>query len=279
MADYFRRFSGSERTQEMENAARTALKNIWIFAVLLIAWELVCRFEIWSSYVLPPPEKVLRSLTAMITSGELFRHAAISLRRVFLGFSISCILTFFLTLLAVRLPRVVPYYSKLLGAVRHIPPISLIPLLILWFGIGELPKIIVIVLASVFPVLLSTESGIFGCDPGLIEVGRMMEFSKREIFFRIMLPNAVPEIFVGIRIGLGYAWRAIVGAEMIAAASGLGYLILDAQALSRTDKVIAGILVIGFLGLLTDGLCALISRRISEKFFHKEGKAEWQNEF
>lgn len=263
----------------MENAGKTALKNIWIFAILLIAWAVVCRMEIWSAYVLPPPEKVFRSLAAMTVSGELFKHAAISLQRIFLGFSISCILTFLLTLLAVLLPGLVPYYSKLLGAVRHIPPISLIPLLILWFGIGELPKIIVIVLASVFPVLLNTESGIFGCDAGLIEVGRTMEFSKWQMFFRIMLPNAVPEIFVGIRIGLGYAWRAIVGAEMIAAASGLGYLILDAQALSRTDKVIAGILVVGLFGLLTDGLCAWISHRISEKFFHKEGGAERQNEF
>ena len=92
----------------------------------------------------------------------------------------------------------------------------------------------------------------------LVEVGKVMHFSKGKIFFQIQLPNAVPNILVGIRIGLGYGWRAIVGAEMIAATSGVGYLILDAQALSRTDKVIGGILVIGVIGLLTDALCAWV---------------------
>ncbi len=245
------------------------LKNILIFAVILLAWHLTCRAGFWSTYVLPPPGKVWNSLVQMFQSGELTRHMLISLKRVVEGFSISCLLTFILTLVAALLPGLVPYYSRLLGMIRHIPPISLIPLFILWFGIGELPKIIVIVLASIFPVLLNTESGIFGCDKGLVEVGRILGFSKSRIFFKIMLPNAVPDILVGVRIGLGYAWRAIVGAEMIAAASGLGYLILDAQTLSRTDKVMAGILVIGLLGLITDSACAC-----AEKFAarHRGGK-------
>ena len=156
-------------------------------------------------------------------------------------------------------------YTRLMGVIRHIPPISLIPLLILWFGIGETPKLIVIVLASFFPILLNTETGIFGCDEKLVEVGKVLNFSKGKIFFRIQLPNAVPNILVGIRIGLGYGWRAIVGAEMIAATSGIGYLILDAQALSRTDKVIGGILVIGVIGLLTDALCGWVVRRVASR--------------
>jgi sulfonate transport system permease protein len=249
-------------------------KNILIFAVVLLAWHLVSKLGFWSSYVLPSPEKVWDTLIKMIRTGELFKNLLISIRRVGLGFSISCMITFVLTLISALMPRIVPYYSRLLGVIRHIPPISLIPLFILWFGIGELPKIIVIILASVFPVLLNTESGIFGCDKGLIEVGKVLGFSHSRIFFRIMLPNAVPEILVGIRIGLGYAWRAIVGAEMIAAASGLGYLILDAQALSRTDKVIVGVLVIGLIGLLTDGLCTLMERTVARKFGEKVQNGE-----
>jgi len=240
-------------------------KKLLVFAAILLAWDLVCRAGVWSTYVLPPPQKVFQTLLKMAGSGELGRNLLISLRRVAEGFAVSCLLTFVLTAAAALCPRIVPYYSDLLGMIRHIPPISLIPLFILWFGIGELPKIIVIVLASLFPVLLNTESGIFGCSRELTEVGKVLGFSRSRIFFRIMLPNAVPDILVGVRIGLGYAWRAIVGAEMIAAASGLGYMILDAQTLSRTDKVIAGVLVIGFVGLVTDGLCAQAVRLASRE--------------
>ncbi len=232
------------------------LQKLFLFAVILFLWYLVCKFGFWSTYVLPTPDKVFQSFLKMASNGELIKHLFISLHRVIVGFSISCILTFIFTLIAVLFPKIVPYYSNLLGVIRHIPPISLIPLFILWFGIGELPKTIVIVLASFFPVLLNTESGILECDSKLIEVGKVFGLSKSQILFRIMLPNAIPNIFVGIRIGLGYAWRAIVAAEMIAASSGVGYLILDAQALSRTDKIIVGVFIIGFVGLLTDKLCA-----------------------
>ena len=134
----------------------------------------------------------------------------------------------------------------------------LIPLLILWFGIGEVPKIIVIVLTSFFPIFINTEAGLRGCDPKLLEVGETLHMRKKEIFLKIRLPSALPDILVGMQIGLGYSWRAIVGAEMIAASKGLGYMILDAQALSRTDKVLVGILLIGIIGCVTDklfGLC------------------------
>ncbi len=242
---------------------KNILKALAVPAAILLLWWLICRTGIWSSYVLPSPGKVFFTLVNMLGSGELSTHILISLRRVCIGFSVSCILTFILTVAAALFPKAVPFYSHLLNAVRHIPPISLIPLFILWFGIGELPKIIVIVLASIFPVLLNTESGIFGCDEGLIEVGKMLGFSKSRIFFRIMLPNAAPGILVGIRLGLGYAWRAIVGAEMIAATAGIGYFILDSQTLSRTDKVIAGIIVIGLIGLITDRLCFLLEKYAS----------------
>ncbi len=236
---------------------KRVLKTLLIYGIILLLWHLVCNAGIWSAYILPSPGRVFQTFLKMLSGGELAEHLLISLRRVALGFSISCLLTFLLTLIAALFPKIVPYYSHFLEVIRHIPPISLIPLLILWFGIGEMPKIIVIVLASLFPVLLNTESGIFGCDSRLIEVGKVLGFSKSKIFFKIRLPNAIPSVLVGIRIGLGYAWRAIVSAEMIAAASGIGYLILDAQALSRTDKVIVGILFIGFVGLLTDSLCGL----------------------
>lgn len=240
-----------------------AARKLLIFAILLLAWHLAAKAEIWSAYVLPSPEKVGQALVSMAASGELAAHALISLKRVLVGFLVSILLTLILTLVGALMPRVVPYYSYLLGMMRHIPPLSLIPLLILWFGIGETPKIVVIVLASVFPILLNTETAVFGCPRELLDVGRTMGMRRAALFFKIQLPNAVPQIVLGMRLGLGYAWRAIVAAEMIAAASGLGYLVLDSQALSRTDKVVAGILVIGILGLAIDRSMLALERRVS----------------
>lgn len=238
-------------------------KKVLIFVVIVLAWQLAATSGLWSPYVLPSPAKVGTTLVAMISSGELASALLVSLRRIVIGFIIACIVAFVLVLIAALIPRLVPYYSYLISMLRHIPPISLIPLLILWFGIGETPKIIVIVLASMFPILLNTENAVFGCDKGLVDVGRTLGFSRLRTFFSIRIPNALPQILVGMRVGFGYAWRAIVAAEMIAAATGLGALVLDAQTLSRTDKVIAGVIVIGIAGLLIDRLFALVERRIT----------------
>lgn len=239
------------------------VKKTAIFAVIIFAWYFAAESGVWSPYVLPSPAKVGSTLVSMISSGELASALLVSLQRIIIGFAIACIIAFALVLIAALIPRLVPYYSYLISMLRHIPPISLIPLLILWFGIGETPKIIVIVLASMFPILLNTENAIFGCDKGLLDVGRTLGFSRLRTFFSIRLPNALPNILVGMRVGFGYAWRAIVAAEMIAAATGLGALVLDAQTLSRTDKVIAGVIVIGVAGLIIDRLFALVERRLT----------------
>lgn len=245
----------------MKNKKQT-IQSLSVVAVLLALWWLVSKLGIFSSYVFPSPQRVFSSFWRMLCSGELLRGMAVSTGRVLTGFAISFCLAFSLGVLTSLLPQADPYYRHILEFIRYIPPMSLIPLLILWFGIGETSKIIIIVLTSFFPIFLNTNSGLAQCDAKLIELGEALEMSKREIFFQIRLPSAIPNILVGMRIGLGYSWRAIVGAEMIAAASGIGYLILDAQALSRTDKVLVGILVIGFVGYLTDVLFGLVLKRL-----------------
>lgn len=136
----------------------------------------------------------------------------------------------------------------LLVFIQHIPPLSLIPLLVLWFGIGETPKFLIIILATFFPIYLNMEDGLLRADPKLLEVGKTLGFSQRETLWKIRLPLALPTIVTGMRIGMGYSLRSIIGAEMIAADRGLGYFILDAQTMSRSDKVIVGILAIGLIG-------------------------------
>lgn len=236
---------------------RFGIPLLGILAVLLI-WELVCRFGALNAYVLPPPSKVWSSFVKMLVSGELWNDIVISFLRVMKGFLIAFVLAFVLGMARILFPGSASWYEYLVQFFRHVPPLSMIPLLILWCGIGETTKIVIIVLASFFPMYLNIVKGFTGCDQKLIEVGDMFGYSKGKKFFRIILPYASADILVGMRIGLGYSWRAIIGAEMVAASTGLGHLILFAQQMSRTDKVIVGILVIGLVGYATDWLFGLL---------------------
>lgn len=238
---------------------------------ILILWFAVSKTGIWSSYVLPSPERVWLSFLAMVRSGVLFVHIWDSFARVFTDFWIAFLIAFCLGILAGIKPSASAYYNHIVEFMRNVPPLSLIPLLILWFGIGETSKIIIIVLASFFPMFLNIKKGLASCDPKLLEVGASLNFTSWQKFARIMLPNAIPDILVGMRVGLGYSWRAIIGAEMIAAASGLGYLILDSQQMSRSDKVIVGIFVIGIVGYY----CDLLFSRAIKKIAHGGVSDSW----
>jgi sulfonate transport system permease protein len=136
------------------------------------------------------------------------------------------------------------------------------PILILWFGIGEAPKLTVIVLSAFFPVFLNTASGVANCDSKLVEVGKVLGFKPLDGLVRIILPAAFPSILVGLRLGMGYAWRALVGAELLAAAAGLGYMIIEAEQISRPDIVLVGIFAIGLLGLAIDIAFDWLTRRL-----------------
>jgi len=242
-----------------------------VLGIVLLAaiWQAASWSGIWSAYILPPPSKVAGALWGMVKSGVLWQHVFVSLKRVVQGFSIAFVLAFLGGLLAYEMPRLEEYYKGLLEFMRNVPPISLIALLILWFGIGEVSKIIIIVLASFFPMYLNIRKGFLTIDKKLLEVGQVFGFGRWKQFARIVLPGAVPDILIGMKVGLGYSWRAIIGAEMIAASKGIGYLILDAQQMSRSDKVVAGILTIGTVGILCDKLFQLLIGRIAAR-----GKAE-----
>ena len=235
---------------------RAAAPLAGIGAVVLV-WYMVSRLGLLSAYVLPPPSKVWSSFIKMLVTGELWKDIYISYVRVMKGFSIAFVLAFLLGMVRSLLPASGRYYEFIVQFFRNVPPLSMIPLLILWCGIGEMTKTVIIVLASFFPMYLNIVKGFTGCDRKLMEVGEMFGYSKGRRFLRIVLPYALADILVGMRIGLGYSWRAIIGAEMVAASTGLGHMILFAQQMSRTDKVIVGILDIGIVGYVTDRVFAL----------------------
>ena len=240
---------------------RRFLRGALVAAVIVGVWWVLTELHLWSAYVLPTPGRVWSSTVEMTKSGELQEHVVISFGRVLIGFGVAFGLAFALGVVALLLPGPDGYLAPVLSFLKNVPPLSLIPLLILWFGIGETAKVIVIVLTAFFPMYMSIKKGLRACSPQLLEVGTSLHFSTAKQFVLIRLPHAVPDILVGMRISLGFAWRALVGAEMIAASSGLGYLILDAQRMSRSDKVIVGIVAIGLVGILCERLFSGAVRR------------------
>ena len=240
---------------------RKYLLNASGFAVFLLLWHWGSGSLEWNHFLFPAPLAVGRRMVSLVAGGVLTRHLSASLLRVLSGFGIS-VLFAFPTGMALAF---VPFFSEtvrpLLNFVRQIPPLSVIPLLILGLGIGEASRIAVVVMASFFPILLSTESGIRLVDRRLLEVGKTLSFSKRSLFWHIAFPAFFPHFFVGVRLALSYSWRSLIGAEIVAASSGIGYMIREAETLSRSDTIICGVLILGCVGAFSDYLLGLLSRK------------------
>jgi sulfonate transport system permease protein len=234
----------------------------WLVLGIVALWQAASSLGWANAYLLPSPSRVARALVRAAASGELLRHSAASLLRVALGFALAVALALPAAVLVSLAPKLGSALEPLLTFLRNIPPLALVPLLILWFGIGEASKLALIVLSAFFPVFMGTLAGLGDVDPRLVEMGRSLGFSRMGVLARIMIPESVPSMANGLRLGLGYSWRALVGAEMVAASSGLGYWILDAEEMARIDVVFAGILTIGALGIAIDRAARSASSRL-----------------
>jgi len=228
--------------------------------VIVILWYVVTEQKVWSSYLLPSPQRVAETFAALVQNGQLLTNTLASLQRMIIGFVISVLLGVPMGFAFATYPKLHGYCNGILELLRNTPPLAFIPLLILWCGIGELSKIILIVLVALFPILINTIEGVAYVDQKLVEAGQVFGFTRRRVFREIVLPSAFPSIVTGMRIGMGYSWRAIIGAEMIASSSGLGYMILDGQQLSQTDVVLCGIIVIALLGVLGEALLSWLTK-------------------
>lgn len=234
-----------------------------VFAALLLLWAAASGMGWVNAFLLPPPWRVWDSFMSLLSSGKLVSHTAVSLLRVILGYGCAAAAALVLSLAMVRSRVLSALIDPPLEFLRQVPPLALMPLAMLWLGIGEAQKVGIIILACFFPIFLGFRGGFSQVEPKLIEVGQAAGFSRMEILRRIVIPAALPSIIVGLRLGLGHGWRALVGAELIASSAGLGYMILDAQDLARIDVVMVGIFVIGGIGLLSDwGLRALVRWRL-----------------
>lgn len=233
-------------------AARNLVEYLAIPVVVLAAWELGSVTGFFPSVAVASPGRVAHAFWQLSRTGELPLHVVVSLLRVFQGAFVAATLGIGLGIgigLSRRLERMADLVIELL---RPIPPIAWIPLAILWFGIGEFSKVYVIFLGAFFPILINVVAGIRQTEHKFVEVARVLEVPRFRFIRYVIVPGALPVIMSSLRLGVGIAWMCVVAAELIAASRGVGYLIMDARALSQPDIVMVGMITIGIVGKVTD---------------------------
>jgi sulfonate transport system permease protein len=229
--------------------------------VLVLLWQAASMAGLISPRTLAAPSTVLLAAWELTVSGELPHHLMVSLGRVALGLGIGITTGVAFALIAGLSKLGEEIIDAPLQMLRTLPFLALVPLFILWFGIGETPKIGLVALGTTFPVYLTLFAGIRGVDPKLVEAGRVFGLDRRGLVRHVILPGALPSGLVGLRYALGTAWLSLVIAEQINASSGIGFLINDARDFLRTDVIVVGLLVYALLGLGADALVRTLERR------------------
>jgi len=241
---------------------RRILRSRWASPVLLLAlWELGSRSGLIPTRTLAAPSAVVETLLAMIVSGELPANLLISFGRAAFGLAIGVTVGVVLGLVAGLSRAGEVAVDPLMQIKRTIPVVALSPLFIVWFGIGETPKIALIAFATLFPVYLNLFNGIRGVDPRLLDAARSFGLNQRELIWHVILPGALPSLLVGLRYSLSIAVILLVIAEQINASAGLGYLINNARDFMRTDVIVVCLMVYAVIGLGADYAVRLIERR------------------
>jgi NitT/TauT family transport system permease protein len=229
-----------------------------IAALVALWWWLVVRTE---SAIFPTPWQVVTGALELAEDGTLWEHIGASLFRVGTGFALAMVVAIPLGLWMGWVAGAYVTLNPIFQMLRPISPIAWIPLAILWFGVGNVSPIFLIFISSVFPMIVQTTSGVHTIERRYLRAAANFGVSRAVLFRRVVIPAVLPQIIVGMRIGLGVAWLVVVAAEMIALRSGLGYMIMDSRnAGNRYDLVIAGMIIIGLIGLLLDGATRLLER-------------------
>jgi sulfonate transport system permease protein len=235
----------------------------WIVPIVVIAgWEFASRIGWLSTRILPEPWAVGTAFWHLLQSGELVRDVAISTGRALGGLAIGGGLGLALGLLTGTFKTAETLLDTTLQMVRNVPPLALIPLVILWFGIDESAKLFLVAIGVFFPIYLNTYHGIRSVDAGLIEMARSYGLAGWPLYREVILPGALPSILVGLRFSLGLMWVLLIVAETISAQSGIGYMTMNAREFLQTDVVLVGVLLYALLGKLAD----LVARGLERRF-------------
>jgi NitT/TauT family transport system permease protein len=236
---------------------RQSLPGLAVIVLLLAAWWMIVKAT--RSVIFPTPWQVVTGIVELIRDGTLWRHIGASLGRVGSGFLLAVAVAVPIGLWMGWVRGVHDTLNPLFQILRPISPIAWIPIAILWFGVGNASPIYLIFISSVFPMIVQTVAGVHTIEKRYLRAAENFGVSRHTLFTQVVIPAVLPQIIVGMRIGLGVAWLVVVAAEMIALRSGLGYLIMDSRnAGNRYDLVIAGMIIIGLIGLMLDGLMRLL---------------------
>ncbi|MEY8000521.1 ABC transporter permease [Clostridium sp. Mt-5] len=241
------------------------IANVFIgFGILLAVWEALVLSGKYEPSLLPSPAKVVEGMKELIVNGVLFTDIKVSLFRFFLGYLSAVVSAIILGLVFGWFQKLWGIFDPIAQILRPISPIAWSPFIVLWFGIGDIPAIVIIFIAAFFPVLLSTVSAVKNIDRTYLKVAKNFGIKQPSILTKIIFPAVFPNIATGLHIAVGTAWIFLVAGEMVGAQSGLGYLIVDSRNSIRSDLLLAGIIFIGILGLLLDKLIVLFEKWIGK---------------
>jgi sulfonate transport system permease protein len=250
-----------QRAQRRIGAARLLRPALGLLVpvALAVGWEIMVRTGLSSGRLVPPPSVIFSTFADLAATGELQRHATVTLLRVLAGFASGVVLG--------TLVGAITGYSALshrlldpsLQGLRAIPSIAWVPLFILWFGIFEASKIILIAIGVFFPVYLGVMGAVRSVDRKIVEVGRVFRLSGSAMVWRTLLPAIAPAYVIALRAGLGLGWMFVVAAEFMGASEGLGFLLIDGQQLGKPAQIVAAIVAFALLGKLTDWIVASIA--------------------
>ncbi|AOM05984.1 MULTISPECIES: ABC transporter permease [Bacillus] len=240
---------------------KVLVRAITIPVIILIIWQLAGVFGLVSKTVLPTPLDIFLAFQELIKTGELFGHLSISVFRAAAGFFIGGGLGIILGTIVGFSTRSEQYLDPSVQMLRTVPHLAVAPLFVLWFGFGETSKVLLIADGAFFPLYVNAFLGIRGVDSKLFDVARVLEFSKRKLITKLILPSALPNLLLGARLSLGVAWVSLVVAELMGSTEGIGYMIMDARQFSNTDIVFVGIIIFAFVGKFSDSLVRLLEAK------------------
>jgi sulfonate transport system permease protein len=233
----------------------------WIVPLaILLLWQVASQAGLLSDQVMPPPTAVAEAFWRVTSSGELLRDISISAGRAFAGLAIGGGIGFALGMVNGLSGLSEKLTDSTLQMVRNIPHLALIPLVILWFGIGEEAKLFLVALGVFFPIYVNTLHGVRSVDSQLLEMARAYGMPESAVFWRVVFPGALPSIFVGLRYGLGIMWLTLIVAETISASSGIGFMAMNAREFMMVDVVVVSILIYAALGKLADSIARMLER-------------------
>ena len=244
-----------------------SVKNVLIsFAILIVIWQLIYTVGGFNKALFPSPYDALLALKELFTEESVMTDIGASMARFATGYIISVICAVFFGLILGRLPNIFKYINPVIQLLRPMSPMAWLPFIVLWFGIGDIPAVVIIFISAFFPVLLSTVSAVGKIDPIYMKVSKSFGIKQPQLMWKIILPASFPQIANSIHLALGTAWVFLVAGEMVGSQSGLGYLIIDSRNNLRADTLMAVIIIIGIIGLLLDTVLGLLEKQILKKW-------------